>query len=1237
MFQRIRGAIDRTIAEEQARQKSLESATPSRSGSTSSRRSDADPTGRRARAKKPSADITDSTVPNPDPAVFEAAFVIDDSDEPSRSGTPAPPLPPPPPEKDHVDGDGMHASKIGQADTSQTNGTNADQEHADGNAKEDGHAAAPTGLSPEIKQRLRKLEKLESTYPELLRSYRVAHKRATAIEPFEKALRENTPLTSINDPSSLVEYLNQLNLRGDMVMDELKKVSADKEELKKKHAETEERLKNTREELEACKSGISTKAAADPSERKPIEPPAGTSLDIAAEKAKSPVASVISMFSPKQKAQDTHQGKSETEDFFSYDEEIPQLQAEVASKAEEIEHLKRKVENLEKELSVAKESSTGLAESLEQTSRALSESRASYESQASLHTQLEERNAEIRTLTERLGATQSALKKLEDQADKDKKEHASTVRNVESCLAKSEKKAAELDAELIKAGNAKSISKKLIDDLNTQIKCLEQEKSQSLAKIESLTKKMDLPAATSQPAAAEATAAATPAAGVSKKKNNKKKKGKGGGGGGATAAVSLAEAEETKEAGDKADNAAPTSLKAEIAKLKVEVEERDEQIEKLSKKRKTEEDLREEIENLQENLVNIGQDHVEAKEKIKGLEKAKFQLEKCIAEHEAQVGSSQSNGTGHAKIQGDLDALRKEYDDLKNKSTALQSDLEAAQRLAQARFKELTALKEVLQKAQPELKSLRQESSELKTTKEELAAKVKELQAAEKREQDLKRDVSEAQQLATDGEKELRSLREKLKSEGSNKQRAEDGKRTAERDLRRAEADKIEVVAKTEKMERELQQARVELNTLRRRVKELEEQTHKLRREKAAAQEEAEFKSQQYSNAQGLLASMREQAAELSVQLKESKSQAESLEEELVEVQRLLQERTREGETMRRLLADVDERADTKIREMRGRMEAAIEERERMEDESSTLARRKTRESEELRNKIRELEREVKSLSNERDELEERQREWKRRRDELEAIESKASAETEEMRTTVSQLRSALDMSETQLRDGEKQRGDLRKMLDDSRVRYDKLAKDLKTAQSKLVVAGSSRSSMDSMRSSGNGNGDTAYLKTILLQFLEQKDGRLRAQLVPVLGKLLKFDRSDEQKWMNAVQHMEVNPPVTLKHSTASQQAPSMKSLTPALVVVAAAAAAAAVPLASGSAGVGSYACYSEPEYTPPCAPGQLCAQVAMPVEVCSWQCGAPPPYAWRERCRPCQADVCRAICTCEVFRPKSA
>ncbi|KAG6224598.1 hypothetical protein E4U34_000197 [Claviceps purpurea] len=1155
MFQRLRGAIDRTIAEEQARLKSGDSATPSRSGSTSSRKSDANAAGRRPRAKKPSTDITDNGAPNPDPAVFEAAFVIDDSDEPSRTGTPAPP---PPPEKDTPEGLGTSSTitKNGRAqDGASQDVGNSEKETGSGKSPAtDGattntsaQAANNTELSPEIKQRLRKLEKLEATYPELLRSYRVAHKRATAIEPFEKALRENTPLASIRDPEALVEYINQLNLRGDMVMEELKKVSADKDELKKKHDQSEEKLRQTLEQLETLQSSQSA-TSVDAKNRGSIDSQAHTSAGEAAPQTiKSPAASATGPVSLKPTPQDDGAKASSTagEDFFSYDEEIPHLQAEVASKTEEVQQLKGKVEDLQKELSAAQENSTSLAENLEKATKQLSESRDAKGSQETLQKQLDQRNSEIKTLSARLDSAQSQLKKVEEQAAKDKQEHVSKIKDVDT-------KSADLDAKLTKANSAASISKKLIDDLSQQIEGLKKEKSDSLAKIDELTKKID-----TSPAPAPVTNAVAPVVGgpsptastatsgsSSKKKNNKKKKGKGGSATPAAAAASATPAEEEEIKGatnagiDQAIVTGSTSnaaLESEIAKLRTEVETKDREIEKLSKKRKSEEDLREEIENLQENLLTIGQDHVEAKERIKGLEQEKEHLEKQIVELQTQIASSQSEATHSSKTQSDLDELQKEYDDLKGKSATLQSDLGAAQQLAQTRYKDLTDLRAVLQSAQPELKSLREDSAALKKARDELSAKTKELKGMEKKETDLKRDLSKAQQVSSDREREIKTLQERLKAESTNKQRAEEGKRTTEKDLRRAEADKIEWSAKAEKTERELQKAHDELNKLRPRVKDLEEQMHKLRRDKAASQEEAEFKSQQYTNAQGLLASMRDQATELSIQLKESKSQAESLEEELSEVQRLLQERTREGETMRRLLADVDSRADIKVREMRTRMESAIEERERLEDESSILARRKSRETEQLKHTLRELEQQVKSLTHERDDLEERQREWKRRRDELEAIESKASAETEEMRSTVSQLRTALDTSEMQLREGEKQRGDLRTMLDDSRARYEKVARELKTAQSKLTTTAAaaaagnhsrSRSSMDSTRSGGGTSvaaaGETMYLKTILLQFLEQKDARLRAQLVPVLGKLLKFDRSDEQKWATAVQHMEI-------------------------------------------------------------------------------------------------------------------
>lgn len=158
-MQRIKGAIDRTIAEEQARQqKALEVGSSANRSASTSRRNES-VSGRRPRPKNPASDAGDAA-PNPDPAIFEAAFVIDDSDEPSRAGTPKPA----PPEKDAPNGEVTGHAEAGE--NSNANADGKDGSSRDGHAAADGAAhATKTALTPELRQKLRKLEKLESTYP----------------------------------------------------------------------------------------------------------------------------------------------------------------------------------------------------------------------------------------------------------------------------------------------------------------------------------------------------------------------------------------------------------------------------------------------------------------------------------------------------------------------------------------------------------------------------------------------------------------------------------------------------------------------------------------------------------------------------------------------------------------------------------------------------------------------------------------------------------------------------------------------------------------------------------------------------------------------------------------------------------------------------------------------------------------------------------------------------------------
>jgi hypothetical protein len=172
--QRIKGAIDRSIAEEQARQKALnapkdgDSSTSSRRSGSVSRSSSTRGAGspaKRSRAKKPSQDVNGDGASNPDPAVFEAAFVIDDTDEGTPSATPKPEDADK--QLEEPKGDRMPAKQVSDDDKTlrdgQRNGENGDAEKPPPQESKAQPAASPE-LSPEIRTKLKKLDKLEKTY-----------------------------------------------------------------------------------------------------------------------------------------------------------------------------------------------------------------------------------------------------------------------------------------------------------------------------------------------------------------------------------------------------------------------------------------------------------------------------------------------------------------------------------------------------------------------------------------------------------------------------------------------------------------------------------------------------------------------------------------------------------------------------------------------------------------------------------------------------------------------------------------------------------------------------------------------------------------------------------------------------------------------------------------------------------------------------------------------------------------
>lgn len=142
--QRLRDAIDSRIAEEQARQKS---AQDSISRSNSARR----PPGRSlspGARPRPRRNTSGTPVRGPDPTEFEAEFAIGDDEDSSRSDTPRLNVTPP---------------------SENQNTENATEEkHPEPSEKEAASEPQlnqlPSELPPEIRAKLRRLDKMESRY-----------------------------------------------------------------------------------------------------------------------------------------------------------------------------------------------------------------------------------------------------------------------------------------------------------------------------------------------------------------------------------------------------------------------------------------------------------------------------------------------------------------------------------------------------------------------------------------------------------------------------------------------------------------------------------------------------------------------------------------------------------------------------------------------------------------------------------------------------------------------------------------------------------------------------------------------------------------------------------------------------------------------------------------------------------------------------------------------------------------
>ena len=902
-----------------------------------------------------------------------------------------------------------------------------------------------------------------------------------------------------------------MNLKGDMVLDELKRVSSERDSYKQKLAEAEHKTKEAWDEIAGLrKPEPGTKANDDARKTSPTdgrEPrenldddPLGAVIQPGTPSIKSRKGSLasLSIFSPRSKPAGSPTLEEKPDDLFSFDHEIPRMEAEIQEKQRRMDQLQDEVKSLKGDLAVTRESTQSMAECLETATRSLNVLR---EGKHTTESELEEqRNAsqkEIERVKAALKGTEEELRDLRSSIDS---RDDSSVRDLTNHLAEAkqeikslhtrlasgdgygqietlESKVKDLEAELSALRADARTNEKRVETLNGLVSNLRgqlQKSDEALRESQNELKQQVAQQQAKSEASAEegraekdkevlnrATAEQTNGVpkvvepsidsnAIGKKKNKKKKKSGKSITDTSTEAPPIGKPEPASKSADTAQISVSSSdtlskLQSELDQLRLSVIEKDTALEKIQGKLKNQDDLKEEIESLRDDLVNLGQEHVEVKDRAKDLLAEKKVLQTTIAELEKELGDLKaSNALSKAGLEEKHNALVQQVEEMKSKATTFQTDLSAAEKLANTRFKDITDLRSVIQKAQPELTTLRAESTELKIIRETLSKKedqIKELNDGQVR---LQSDLTVLKRTLSEREAEIKTLEQKIAQESNGRLKAEESCNKSSQEIHDLTVEKQHATESIDRLSRELANAREELRTSRLKIRELEQQVSKLQNDSEELKEETELKTAQCASAQSLMASMRDQTTEMATQMKETRERCESLDEEVAEAHRLLSERTREGETMRRLLADVEGRADARTRELKERMDTAIEERDRAEEEASTAGRRKAREMEEMRNKVREAERNLKRVEDDKEELEDAQRDWRRRREDLEHRTEQTTREAEEVRKAMSDLRDALDESEKQTRDLERQKAELRRSVDETQQRLEKLQKSNK-------------------------------------------------------------------------------------------------------------------------------------------------------------------------------------------------
>ncbi|KAM9910560.1 hypothetical protein OXX69_004365 [Metschnikowia pulcherrima] len=558
------------------------------------------------------------------------------------------------------------------------------------------------------------------------------------------------------------------------------------------------------------------------------------------------------------------------------------------------------------------------------------------------------------------------------------------------------------------------------------------------------------------------------------------------------------------------------NLKKELSSAKREIEAKDE-----------------DLENLRDSLRDIGDELVTVKDSLKDSK------QKWVSEHEAKLEKLQKTESSLRNSIKEKDEVYKNT--LDDKDEEIKKVMSECEKSVKEKEMQITKLTTELENSQAALSSTKSQLAELKAAatrnetqlakakkdlqnsvaeKGKLNERIDELSKFKSADSALKLEVASLQASISHKDEQIKDLKDTLESK--NKERDElknsiAALKVTNTDLhatnQRWNDERTKLMDKRDAaMER--------ANALASEVTNLQVSRQKIVTELDAMKLKHEALQKTRASASDELLEYKQQHDELGMKAKEAQNKIDDLQDELSEAKNMLQERTRESSTLRRMLLEAEEEHTVRCNELRNEIRGIDEEKSEVEATFQASMKKRQREIEELKSLCERYVNKISELESTCEEVRQRYEPLKNSRHELL---SEDIQKQRDMENTVDELRSSLQASSKKVKDYENLNGILKKLNEESTLKFERLSKNYKhmTQQYRQMKESQDKSGSAAAlerfqaESQKAPEANVAYLKNVLVGFLEHKEQR--EQLLPVLKMLFQLDSEDEKKLLSAL------------------------------------------------------------------------------------------------------------------------